>query len=129
VYGAAQVSGDAQVSGAAGVYGDAQVSGAAWVYGDAQVSGAAWVYGDAQVSGAAQVLKSTHLLQIGAIGSRNGFTTFFRSKENDVQVACGCFLGTITEFQSAVTKTHAGTKHEKTYFAAIELAKLQIELG
>ena len=39
----------------------------------------------------AEIKKKTHYLVIGAIGSRNGFTTFFRTKENKIFVTCGCF--------------------------------------
>ena len=102
--------------------GNAWVSGDAWVYGDAEVYGNAEVYGDARV------YKSTHLLQVGAIGSRDGTTTFFRTKEKEIYVKCGCFEGSIEEFEKKVVTTHAGTKHEKTYKLAIELAKAQIEL-
>ncbi|MFZ3172043.1 MAG: hypothetical protein WA118_08695 [Carboxydocellales bacterium] len=84
--------------------------------------------GDAEVYGDAEVLKITHLFQLGAIGSRTSFITFFRAKTNKIMVVCGCFLGDIEEFAAAVTKTHKGAKHEKTYMLAIELAKLQIEL-
>jgi hypothetical protein len=94
----------------------------AWVYGDAWVSGNARVYGNAWIK------KSTHLFQLGAIGSRNGFTTFFRVETNQIHVSCGCFLGSIEEFEKAVEKYHAGTKHERTYKLAIQLAKEQIEL-
>ena len=128
VYGNAMVYDNASVYGNAWVYGEAMVCGNAEVYGNAWVYGNARVYGNAEVYGEADVLKSTHLLQVGAIGSRNGFITFFRTKNNSIQVSCGCFLGTIEEFAAAVTKKHSGTKHEKTYLAAIELAKLQIEL-
>ncbi|EHQ88238.1 hypothetical protein [Desulfosporosinus youngiae] len=128
VSGNAQVYGNAWVSGDAWVYGDAQVSGNAQVYGNARVSGDAWVYGDARVSGNAQVEKSTHLFQLGALGSRDGFTTFFRVKAGQIHVVCGCFYGDIDKFEEAVHKTHAGTKHEKAYMLAIALAKSQIEL-
>ena len=128
VYGDARVSdntrvyGDAWVSGNAMVYGDARVSDNAWVYGDARVSDNAWVYGDADIT------KETHLITIGAIGSRNDFTTFFRSKTKEILVRCGCFRGNIKEFETAVLDEHKGTKHEKTYKIAIALAKVQIEM-
>ena len=128
VYGNAWVLGDARVSGDARVFGDARVSDDAWVYGNALVYGDARVSVNARVSGNALVKKSTHLFQLGALGSRNGFTTFFRVKTNKIHVVCGCFLGSIEDFEKAVAITHAGTKHEKTYLLAIELAKLQIEL-
>ena len=87
-----------------------------------------WVYGNARVYGNAEVYKNTHLLQIGAIGSRNGTTTFFRTKDKEIYVRCGCFTGDIEEFEKAVEEEHKGTKHEKTYKLAAELAKLQIDL-
>ncbi|HUS88028.1 MAG TPA: hypothetical protein VMW91_01450 [Desulfosporosinus sp.] len=128
VYGDAWVSGDARVFGDAWVSGDARVYGDAWVSGDARVCGNARVFGDAWVSGDARVKKITHLLQIGLIGSRNATTTFFRAKTNQIYVACGCFLGDMDTFEKAVHEKHGGTKHEKTYMLAIELAKAQIEL-
>jgi len=134
VYGNAVVSGNAEVYDNARVAGDAVVSGnarvydGAWVFGNARVAGDAVVSGNAKVIGDAEVLESTHLLQIDPIGSRNDLTTFFRTKTNDLYVACGCFLGSIEEFKERVMQKHTGTKHEKTYLLAIELAKLQIEL-
>ena len=62
---------------------------------------------------------------MGPIGSRDGFTTFL-SGEDGIYVSCGCFYGSISEFEKAVEKTHAGTKHEKDYKLAIELAKSRI---
>ena len=95
--------------------------------GNAWVSGNARVYGDARVSGNAEVLKSDHLLTVGAIGSRDGITTFFRTKDKQIKVSCGCFLGTVAEFADKVKQTHGDGKHAKTYAIAIELAKAQIE--
>ena len=128
VYGNAKVCGYAEVYGNAEVCGDAEVYGNAKVCGYAEVCGDAEVYGNAEVCGDAKVLKRTHLLTIGVIGSRDDFTTFFRTKDKEIFVKCGCFRGDIDEFEKAVGKTHKGTKHEKTYKLAIELAKLQIDL-
>ena len=96
-------------------------------YGDAWVYGNAWVYDDARVYGDAEVLKHVHLLTIGAIGSRDSVTTFFRTKEKKIKVVCGCFYGTIAEFAEKVKQSHGDSKHAKTYAIAIELAKAQIE--
>ena len=93
-----------------------------WVYGNARV------YGNAEVYGNADAYKDTHVLQIGAIGSRDDTTTFFRTKDKKIYVICGCFGGDIEKFEKAVEKEHKDTKHEKAYKLAIELAKLQIEL-
>lgn len=113
--------------GNAWVYDNARVSGDAWVYGNAWVYGDAEVYGNARVYGNAEVLRPVHLLTIGAIGSRDGCTTFFRTKEKQIKVSCGCFLGTVAEFAEKVKQTHGNSKHAKTYALAIELAKAQIE--
>lgn len=100
--------------------GNARVSGNAEVSGDAWVSGNAEVYGDAWVSGTADYLL------IGRIGSRFGFTTFFKNKEKGITVSCGCFLGTIAEFRAKVTDTHGDNKHAKMYNMAADMAELQI---
>lgn len=45
---------------------------------------------------------------------------------NGYFIKCGCFSGTIDEFEDAVKKKHSGTKHEKEYALAIEMAKVHI---
>ena len=101
-------------------------TGDAWVYGDARVSGNARVYGDAEVSGNAEVYGDADYLLIGRIGSRFGFTTFFKNKEKGITVSCGCFLGTIAEFRAKVTDTHGDNKYAKMYNMAADMAELQI---
>ena len=102
--------------------GDAWVSGNAWVYGNA------WVSGDAEVSGNARVSGDADYMVIGPIGSRFGFTTFFKNKNNKISVSCGCFLGTLAEFRAAVREKHGtDTKFAKVYQVAADLAELQIE--
>ena len=129
VCGNARVCGDAQVCGNARVYGDAQVYDDAWVCGDARVCGNARVYGNAQVCGNARVCgdaviqKCEDYLTVSPIGSRRDITTFFRDEDGKIHVKCGCFLGDIDEFASAVTKTHGENKHAKAYQLAIQLAK------
>ena len=121
--GKAWVYGDAEVWGNAKVYGDAKVWGNAKVYGDAEVWGNAKVYGDANI------FSASHVLVIGAIGSRDDFTTFFRDSDNEITVKCGCFLGKIDEFLKKVAKTHKDSKYAFVYRAAVEVAKLQIDLS
>ena len=123
--GNAWVSGDAQVSDDARVFGDAQVFGNAWVYDDARVSDDARVYGNALVSGNAQVCGTRHYLNLGPIGSRDGYTTIYRDKNKKAIVVCGCFHGDLDGFERAVHKTHAGTKYEAEYMALIQLARLR----
>ena len=62
------------------------------------------------------------------MGSRGGFTTFFRSKNLEICVTCGCFRGNIQAFAEKVKETHGENEHAKRYMAAIELAKVCIDL-
>ena len=115
--------------GKAWVWGNAEVWGNAKVCGDAEVCGDAKVWGNAEVCGDAEVFSASHVLVIGAIGSRNDFTTFYRDKDNEITVKCGCFLGKIDRFLEKVTQTHGDSKYALVYRAAVEVAKLQIDLS
>ena len=108
--------------------GKAWVCGDAKVCGDAEVCGDAKVWGNAKVCGDAEVFLASHVLVMGSVGSRNDFTTFFRDKDNEITVKCGCFLGKIDKFLEKVTQTHGNNKYALVYRAAVEVAKLQIEL-
>lgn len=112
--------------GNAWVYGNAKVYGDAKVCGNAKVCGDAKVYGDAEVCGNAEIRGDGHLITIGAIGSRNSYTTFFRDKSGGISVKCGCFCGNIDEFLEKVSDTHRDNHHAKTYRAAAELARIHI---
>lgn len=90
--------------------------------------GSTWVYGNATVYGNAEIKKKTHLLEIGFIGSRDDVTTFFRTKDEEIFVKCGCFKGNIDEFEKQVQKVHGDDKHGRVYALAIAMAREQIEL-
>lgn len=96
--------------------------GNAKVYGDARVSGNAWVYGNAEV------FNTRHFFVQGPIGSRDGYVTFYRTKDDTVEVRCGCFSGSLQEFVNQVEETHGGSRYEKEYKLAAELAKVCIRL-
>ena len=121
VFGNAWVSGDAQVFGNAWVSGNAQVSGNAWVFGDAQVSGNAWVFGDARVSG------DKDYAYAHGFGSCNRTTTFFRLKDGDVGVRCGCFYGTLAQFRDNVCETHGETKKAQEYLMLADLMEIRFK--
>ena len=103
--------------------------GKAWVYGNAKVWGDAKVWGNAKVWGDAEVFSISHVLVIGPIGSRNDFTTFFRDKDSEITVKCGCFLGKIDKFLEKVCETHGDSKYAIVYRSAVEIAKQQIDLS
>lgn len=120
--------GNAWISGDAWVYGDARVSGNAWASGDARVFGDARVSGNARVFGNAEVFNTRHFFVQGPIGSRDGYVTFYRTKDDTVEVRCGCFSGSLQEFVNQVEETHGGSRYEKEYKLAAELAKVCIRL-
>ena len=82
----------------------------------------------AKVSGNAWVLKTTNIFVIGPAGSRNAYTTFYRDKDNEISVRCGCFCGKLDKFLRKVSETHGANKYALVYQASVELAKMQIEL-
>ena len=63
------------------------------------------------------------VLKIDRIGSRKGCTYFFKTK-SEIYVRCGCFFGTISEFEAKVLTTHANNeKYKSQYIGAILYAK------
>lgn len=103
-------------------FGNAWISGDAWVYGNARVFGNAWVYGNAEV------FNTRHFFVQGPIGSRDGYVTFYRTKDDTIGVRCGCFSGSLQKFVDRVEETHGGSRYEKEYKIAAELAKVCIRL-
>lgn len=85
-----------------------------------------WIYGNALVYGNAKISKANDILCIAPIGSRNDVTTFFKTKDGNICVKCGCFSGTIDDFLEAVNETYGENKHAKAYKLACELARVQI---
>ena len=158
IYGSAKVYGSALVCGNAKVYDNALVCGNAkvgdnalvcdnakvgdnalvcdnalvydnaLVCGNAKVGDNALVCDNALVYDNAKINKISDVLCISPIGSRNDTTTFFKTKDGNICVKCGCFSGTIDRFLEAVSETHKDNKHAKAYRLACELAKIQIEL-
>ena len=134
VFGDAQVYDDAHIAGNARVYNKAKVYGNAEICGDAHIYSNAQVYGRARVCGDAKIFKDTdiseryHYITIGPIGSRNDYTTFYRTSNNTIDVKCGCFHGSIQDFRKKVKKTHGNSKYAKEYIAASYLAIRHIEL-
>ena len=69
-----------------------------WVENEENVnqSGNAWVSGNADYA------------TIHGFGTQFRTTTFFRCKDKQVKVSCGCFYGTIPEFREQVKNTRKG---------------------
>ncbi len=109
-------------------YGNAWVHGNAKVCENARVYENAWVYGDAEVYGNARVYGDAEVLWVSKIGSHCGTTTAFKCSDDTVKISCGCFWGTIEEFEKAVIKIPGDNKYGKEYKAVIELIKVHFDL-
>ena len=91
--------------------------GIGWIGEGVRIGEGAWIGEGAEI-------KSIYdYMTVGGICSRQGMTTFYRCKDELIRVNCGCFNGTLDEFEAAVHETHAGNEHEKAYMAAIRMAR------
>ena len=114
---------NAWISDNAKVYGNAKVSINALVFGNAQVSDNARVFGNAQVSGDAKITKTSDYITFSGFGSHlDHHITMYR--QNDDIGVCGCFCGTIDEFESRVKSVHGDSKYAKEYLSLINTAKI-----
>lgn len=114
--------------GGAWVYRHAQVYGNAWVFDNALVCGNAEVYDDAEVYGNAWVCSNADYIYLKGFGSHNRSTTIFRAKSGNICVSCGCFIGSLQEFENKVKETHGNNKFAKEYLALVEAAKIHFEV-
>lgn len=102
--------------------------GNAWVYRHAKVFGNAYIYGNAWMCGNAQVSSDADYICLKGFGSRNRNTTMFRTENGNICVSCGCFIGTLQEFENKVKETHGNNKFAKEYLALVEAAKIHFEV-
>ena len=117
--------GNAWVCDDARVYGDAWVCDNARVCDDAEVCGNAWVYGNARVCGDARVYGDDDFATVHGFGSEHRTTTFFRLKDGNIGVRCGCFYGNLSEFRKKVVETHGETKKAKEYLMIADLMEFR----
>ena len=61
------------------------------------------------------------------IGSERRKTYFFRDGDGNMFVREGYWFSPLDEFIERVKEAHGGTKYEKEYLAAVELAKIVLE--
>lgn len=57
------------------------------------------------------------------IGSRNSQTTYYWTNEHE-QIICGCFKGTLDEFEQRVKKIHGDNEHGIAYQKWIDKIKI-----
>ena len=103
---------------------DAQVCDGARVRDDAWVCDGALVSDSAQVCGGAQISGRDDYLCFKGLGSENRNTTFFKCNDGHIHVKCGCFNGTLAEFEEKVKETHGDSKYAKEYLACVQVVKI-----
>lgn len=63
------------------------------------------------------------IIKIDRIGSRKSCTYFYKTT-SEIYVRCGCFFGTIAEFEARVKETHKDNKqYRMEYLKAIRYIK------
>ena len=87
--------------------------------------GDAWVCGNAKVFGGAEIVSNDRHCGFDCFGSANRHTHAYIIKDGNVEITCGCFRGSIEEFESRVEETHKGTIYEKQYKAIVNLIKIK----
>lgn len=125
----ATISGHVEVFGNATVRGNATISGSAHIGENAIIESNAIVDCDSVVAGnasirqSAVITKTRDVLTIGPVGSRDGYTTFYKSATG-IMVSCGCFNDNIDAFYRAVLDTHRDNETCKNeYLNIIEYVK------
>ena len=86
------------------------------------LSGDAWVSGNAQVSG------DNEHCGFDCFGSANRHTHSYKTKSGKIEITCGCFRGSIEEFEKQIKETHRGNEFERQYIAIVEVIKIKFGL-
>ena len=61
---------------------------------------------------------------MGPLGSRWDYTTFYLDNDTNIWVNCGCFNGSVKEFEKAVNETHKNNElYRDQYLNAINCVK------
>lgn len=135
IRGHAKIDDYVEISGNVIIEGNARIHCYVMIWGRVEISGNAMIgeidsyieiSGYASIAGNAKITSTNHVLVIGPIGSRDDYTTFYRNKNDDISVVCGCFSGDIETFLEQVAEYHRCSKHAQVYQLAAELAKAQI---
>ena len=62
------------------------------------------------------------------IGSRNSQTTVYWSCTGQTQILCGCFSGTIQQFEKVVSLVHGNNEHGQRYISLINQVYAMMEV-
>lgn len=138
IFGNAEVYRNAKICDNASVFGNALIIDDAFVCDNTEISSHTIIYGNAMIYGNVIIDKDVRIgshgfifspndyLVIGPIGSRNDYTTFYRTDEG-IWVSCGCFNGSVEEFETQVVRKHNGTRYMEDYYYAAMFASKKLE--
>lgn len=136
-------NGDCWVTGNAIVCKDAYVAGNAFVKDNAIITNDADIHGKTLVGGnsrienvtiknggfdGAHIVSPTDWCYFDNFGSRDSYTTAFRTKDATIRVVCGCFNGTLKEFSEQVKEIHGTNIYAREYEKMIELIKIRLRV-
>ena len=131
-FGAGCIFGPECIFGAGCSFGAGCIFGSECIFGAGCSFGAVCSFGERCIFGAGCSYENTRVkngkyFACDRIGSEKRKTYFFIDENGKMFVRAGCFFGTLTEFIARVKEVHAGTKFEKEYLMACELAKVVLE--
>lgn len=86
------------------------------------------LFGNAWVSGDAWVRNNNEHCGFDCFGSANRHTHAYKTESGKIEITCGCFRGSIEEFEEQVRKTHQGNEFERQYMAIAEVIKIKFGL-
>ena len=116
--------GDCWIYDNATVYDNAIISDDATACDNAAVCEYATVGGHAAVCGCAAVCDDTDYAVVQGFGRIQRTTTFYRLKDGEIGVSCGCFHGTIKQFRDKVKETYGDGKYAREYLMIADLMEL-----
>ena len=126
IRGYAVIEDNAVIGGYAAIGDHAVIEDHAVIGDDAVINGNTIIKDNAVINGRAVINSDRDYMTINPIDSRNGATTAFRTLEG-TKVQCGCFYGSISEFEEKVKETHGNNQYAKEYLAFIELLKVRFK--
>ena len=74
------------------------------------------------------ITSNNDFCMFAGFGSANRSTYVYKLQNGEIEIACGCFFGNLSEFEEQVRETHNRTIYEKEYLTIIELIKLKFNL-
>ena len=92
------------------------------MFDNARVCGNACVFGNAAIAKNANFQETSDYIVMGPMGSRDAFTTFYRTN-NEIYVTCGCKNTDIDTWLGMVEKKHGNNKHGQAYREAANFVR------